>query len=621
MNRGIFILYIFVLIFAPLAFGTVEPWSLTIVEICSLLAFLLFLLGKLRNKEIFLYEIPGAIPLLCLLAVIGIQLVPLPGSIIKIVSPETYNIYRDTIFLYEPMQWVSLSINQKATLVEFLRVTTYIVFYVLTVQVLSKKDALIKTVTILAIFASLLSLFAILQHILPNNKIYWLRGLTLGGSPFGPYVNRNHYAGLMEMLFPLVLSLFLFYKPRSTYKSLRDKTAEFFTIQGTNVYVLLGFSAVLIATSVLLTLSRSGIVSLCISMIFFGLLFFRRGARKRRGLIIIIVFILVVLSVGWFGWDPIIERFERLKDSHGNISELRLSVWKDSRNIIGDFPLMGTGFGSFPNIYPKYRTLAVSGVYEHAHNDYIELLSEGGVFAFFFCLCFLSSLVYKSYRVFLKRRETYSINLYIASISGILSILIHGLTDFNLHIGANGLYSFFLAGLAVSAANTRLRSENTATYLEKRRIPLKGLTALVMGGLLLCFIFQGGITTGKIYFSSIRDTEINDKTPHEELILIRSAVLKASYCDPLEARYWYATANIDRFLGKDSALERYKKAVRLAPLEGEYLQSLGLIMSETGNDSLADKLLHTGITYALSNPARYRGYALWLFSKGRRETE
>ena len=88
----------------------------------------------------------------------------------------------------------------------------------------------------LIIFASSLSVFAMLQHILPNSKIYWLRELTLGGSPFGPYVNRNHYAGLMEMLFPLVLSLFLFYKPRTTRKSLRGRTAEIFNIQETNVY-------------------------------------------------------------------------------------------------------------------------------------------------------------------------------------------------------------------------------------------------------------------------------------------------------------------------------------------------------------------------------------------------
>ena len=619
MTKCIYTLFIFTLIFAPLAFGTVEPWSLTVMESCSLLALLLLLLDKVKSKEHFMYEIPGAIPLFCLLGLIGMQLIPLPGSIIRIISPATYDIYKNTIFLYEPMQWVSLSINKKATLMEFFRITSYIVFYILTIQILSRNDALKKTVTIVTIFASLLCLFAIVQHLLPNSRIYWIRELTLRGSPFGPYVNRNHFAGLMEMLFPVVLSLFLFYKPRSAYKSLRDRTAEIFTLHGTNVHILLGFSAVLIATSIFLTLSRSGIVSLCMSMIFFGLFFFRRSASKKRGLIIILIFVLIVLSVGWFGWDPIFERFERLKDAQGNISELRLSVWKDSRNIIGDFPLMGTGFGSFLNIYPKYRTLPGGGVAEHAHNDYIELLSEGGVFAFFFGISFLIVLFVKSYRIFQTRRELYSTNLYIASITGMISILIHGVTDFNLHIGANGLYFFFLAGLAVSSANTRLRSELNGTYLKEKRIPLKGLTAILMGVLLWCFIFQGGITVGKMYYSSIRDTKLNEMTPHRELVLIRDAALKASFLDPLEAQYRYASANIKRLLGNDSVLGGYKEAVRLNPVNGEYLERLGLSMSEFGKESLADKLLQAGITYDVSNPARYRRYALWLFAMGRKE--
>jgi O-antigen ligase len=620
MNKGIYRLFIFTLLFAPLAFGTVEPWSLTVMETSSLLAFLLLLFWKLRNEDAFFYETPGLIPLLCLLVLMGIQLLPMPGGIVKIISPETYDIYKKTIFINDPVSWVCLSINKKATLVDFFRVASYVVFYTLTIQVLSKKDVLKKTVATLIIFASFLSLFAILQRILWNNKIYWIRELTLGGTPFGPYVNRNHYAGLMEMLFPLVLSLFLFYKPpRSAYKSFRDKITELFNIQRTNIYILLGFSSVLIATSLFLTLSRSGIVSLCISMIFFGVLLLSRGANKRRGVIIIVIFILIVLSVAWFGWTPIIERFERLKDTQGHISELRLEIWKDSRNIIKDFPLTGTGFGSFLNIYPKYRTISGNAVADHAHNDYIEVLSEGGIPAFFLCMCFLTILFYKSYRVFLRRREIYSVYLFIAAVSGMLAILIHSFTDFNLRIGANGLYFFFLAGLAVSSANTRLRNGLNDTYLKKTRLPLKWVTALSIVMLLGCFIFQSGVTIGRIYFSSIRDIRLNERTPHQELVAIKDAAYRASFFDPLEAQYRYASANIERNLGSDSALEQYKGAVRMDPVNGEYLERLGFIMSELGEYGLADKLLQAGITYDVSNPGRYRRYALWLFSMGRME--
>src|SRR4030042_4546271 len=424
MPKIIFTIFIFILIFSPLAFGTVEPWSLTIMETFSIFSLFLLLIRNLKYKDTFLYEIPGIIPLTLFLAYILIQLIPLPSGIIKIVSPETYNLYKETILINEPLTWVSLSINKKATLMEFFRITAYVAFYILTMQLLTKKDILKKTITVIVVFASLVSFLGILQHILSNNKIFWLRELTQGGTPFGPYVNRNHYAGLMEMIFPLVLGLFLFYKPHVTYRSFREKITEIFNRPTTNIYILLGFSAILIATSIFLTLSRSGIVSLCLSMIFFGAMVLERGTSRKRGIIIIIIFVLIVLSVGWFGWDPIFERFERIRNAEGDISEQRLVIWKDSKNIIKDFPLTGTGFGSFINIYPKYRTISGDVIADHAHNDYLELFSDGGIIAFLIFAWFLMALSFKSYKVFLKRRDIYSIYVFIGSFTGIIAILI-----------------------------------------------------------------------------------------------------------------------------------------------------------------------------------------------------
>ena len=125
----------------------------------------------------------------------------------------------------------------------------------------------------------------------------------------------------MEMLFPLVVGLFLVYKPHVSYISFREKIAEMFNLQRTNLYMLLGFSAVLIGTSIFLSLSRSGIISLCLSMIVFGLLVVGKQADRKRGLIIIVICILIVLAVGWFGWGPIIERFKEISPMKEEITE------------------------------------------------------------------------------------------------------------------------------------------------------------------------------------------------------------------------------------------------------------------------------------------------------------
>ncbi|NWF98491.1 MAG: O-antigen ligase family protein [Nitrospirae bacterium] len=617
MDKIIPFLFIFILIFSPLAFGTVETWSLAIMEISI---FLCLLMLTIKNKNLAFYEVPGIIPFALILIYILFQLIPLPPALLKIISPETYRIYQDTVFISGLNSWLSISINKKQTLLEFLRISSYAAFYFLTVQMLTDRKMLRKTVYVIIIFASVLSCFAILQHLLSNNKIYWLRELPYGGSLFGPYVNRNHYAGLMEMIFPLIISIFLLYKPHLHYVSLRDKISALFNLKSTNLYLLIGFGAILTATSVFLTLSRTGIISLCISMIVFGMLFMLRSIDKKRGIIIIIIGILIVLSVGWFGWKPIFERFEKLKEARYNIEETRLQIWNDSIEIVKEFPLTGTGMGTFINIYPRYRTVPGNAVAAHAHNDYLEFFTDGGAILYFLCLLFLIVFAYKVFKAFSKRKDIFSIYIFIASVSGIVSIIIHSATDFNLHIAANGLYFTFLFGLAVSAANTRMHHNLNNTNLRELKISVKAILPIIVVLFLLVSVINSGFLTGEFYFSKIKDIKITDNLSSDELQEIRSASTRASIFDPLEAEYFYASANIEWLLAnKEIAKMRYLKAVWLNPVNGEYLQRLGLVMSDFKKYDIADKLLRAGIDFDKQNISRYKRYVAWLFAIGRND--
>jgi len=619
MSRSIFIIFIFILIFSPLAFGTVEPWSLTIMETAAFSAAFLLLYRNTKESNIPLYEAPGIIPLLFLLTYILIQCIPLPSEIVRVISPQTYDLFKTTVLIEEPGAWIPLSVNKKATLSEFFRIASYAAFYFLTVQLLSKKDYLLRTVNIIVIFASVLSIQGILQHFLSNGKLLWFRELAHGGTPFGPYVNRNHFAGLLGMIFPVILSLFIYYKPRTNHRNIRDKITELFSRQKTNVYLLLGFSVVLVALSVFLTLSRSGIISLCGSIIVFVLLLLGKGKRDKSSLLIIIMFLIIILSVSWFGWGIIIERFESARDI-----KYRIEIWEDSLRIIREFPLTGAGFGTFFYIFPAYQSFSGQRVgwkiIDHAHNDYVELLTEGGVLALLFCMLFLFMVFYKSWKRFLRRHETYSIYLFIGCISGMVSILIYSITDFNLHIGANGLYFFFFAGLAVSASHTCLRDAPNETYLKRLHLPTKIPAVLIAVFAITCFAYNSGIIIGKHIFSSIKDANLTDKMSPGDIEYIRDKSMKAAFFDPLEARYFYAVANTEKALSNDkTALAYYKKSVQRNPVNSEYLQRLGLLSNEFKRYDTAEQFLRSGIRYDVQNQVRYQRYALWLFSMGRRD--
>jgi hypothetical protein len=232
-------LFLFTIIFSPLAFGAVEPWSLFIMEVSTFAAISGILIEHLRVKETRFYEVPGIVPLMLLLAYICFQLIPLPPEIVGVLSPGSYVFYRETVWVAEPGQWVSLAINKKAALSEFFRYASYAGIYILTIQLLARGKYLKRTVTVIVVFGAVVAFFAIMQHLLPNNRIYLLRELTGGGTPFGPYVNRNHYAGLMGMIFPGSW-VFLYYRPKGGVL-LSATGLRYFAHPQSNISMILGF--------------------------------------------------------------------------------------------------------------------------------------------------------------------------------------------------------------------------------------------------------------------------------------------------------------------------------------------------------------------------------------------
>ena len=619
MSRKLLWIYLAILIFTPLAFGTVEQWSLTIMEGLTLFAMLTLLVCGVQKKGMVLYKIPGIVPLLCLWTYFIIQTIPLPPFVIKAISPETYRIYAETVGVFGTVPWISLSVQKKATLLEFLKFSGYGAFYILTVQLLSRKETLKKTVEVIVLFTAMLALLAILQHLFSSRKIFWFRDIALG-SPFGPFVNRNHYAGFMGMVFPVILSLFFTLRPKMQYDSLRERIAGLFSQKHTNTYILVGIAATLIALSVFLSRSRGGIVCLGLSTMFLGGVLLLKTRNRRGASAIVLISLLIAGVVVWIGWGPFLERFASIKDSQGNIADYRPEIWSNCLSMIRDFPLTGTGFGTFVTSYPAYRSFATIWTIDHAHNDYLELLTDGGLVAFVFAAWFVLSILHSSYKTFLRRKDSYSIYLYLGCITGMFSIFLHSIVDFNLHIGSNGLYFFFLAGLAVSAAHTRLHEGLAPTYLKpiscSNILPVR-IVALAM--LVFCIIFNMGIIAGDYYFDSIRDLKITAKTGDKDLARFNAIALRASMFDPLESKYPYAAATIEtRRYNTEAAISLYKQTVALDPLNAEYVQRLGLLISERIDPEKGEQLIRAGISHDVSNSERYKLYSVWLLSRAKK---
>jgi O-Antigen ligase len=234
----------------------------------------------------------------------------------------------------------------------------------------------------------------------------------------GPYVNRNHMAGFLEMAIPLLLGLFLT-KERSREKILGMVCLVLFLI------VTLG-----------LTLSRGGWIGAFSGLMFMlVVLLTQKNFKKKEVLIGVAVasFVGVILLVS----TPVVKRIMTLTqaDTTDNLKS-RLIEWEGTLNIIQDHFFWGTGPGTFSTVYPAYQKPGASKLARYAHNDYLHFISDTGIF-FIPVMFWLLYLIFKSGFKKLKSKSRQKRGLALGAMGGVVAILVHSFSDFNLHIPAN----------------------------------------------------------------------------------------------------------------------------------------------------------------------------------------
>ncbi|MBI2485750.1 MAG: O-antigen ligase family protein [Deltaproteobacteria bacterium] len=285
-------------------------------------------------------------------------------------------------------------------------------------------------------------------------------------SATGTFVNRNHFAGFLEMSIPLALGYAL-----SLSNWDEEKQKSFFKklVTSDDLYkqILLLFLAGIMLLALVLSKSRMGIFSAILSLIFFFIVYssFKKDKAGKAWMLLFVIAIAILYGL-WIGLYSVFERFLQIEAEAPG----RTLVWKDMLSMIRDFPLFGTGFGTFSHVYPLYKKFIEKAVvYSYAHNDYLQLMVETGILGFLCIITALLLFIFSSLRSlnrFSQEEDYFSFSLILAGLTGIISLLIHSLADFNLHIPSNALYFALLIGF-VSAISGGVER---ATVKRRRRI-------------------------------------------------------------------------------------------------------------------------------------------------------
>jgi len=256
--------------------------------------------------------------------------------------------------------------------------------------------------------------------------------MRYGGIPFGPYVNRNHFAGFVELVIPLGVSLLLLRAED------RDRLP------------LLGVLTLLPIGALFLSASRGGIAAFFLELGVVVILAILRGHAGKQLLAGAVLLLVAGGFVVWLGAGRALERFESYRKLE--VTEARRAeLLRDSWRIFLDHPITGTGLGTLREVFPHYETLYDGAIVSHTHNDYIEGLAETGIIGGIIGACFLFFLLQGAWRRIASAGNSLDLALHAGALAACCALLAHSLVDFNLHLPANALIFLTQAAMATSA--------------------------------------------------------------------------------------------------------------------------------------------------------------------------
>jgi len=418
-SRFAFLVICVAIVMSALAYGTVHYWALGLFNLGALTILVLWVGDGLRLGHVRVSRNLLQLPLFGAVLLGLVQLLPLGDAASGSVN--------------------TLSLDPNSTKLVVVQLATLFVYFAATLVFVDTPHRLHLLVRTIMIFGFFLAIFGLTQSFTSPTKVYWIRELNQS-TAFGPFINRHHFAGYMELTISLPLGLLL--------AGSIDKEKR----------LLYLFIAGLMGVALVMTSSRGGIISLVAEIVFLVIvtaIWKKQGERRRSsrlkgaaarvGLaaaLIVGLFLGVIMLGGEFSLNRFIDSVNTDDPTTG-----RAHFWSVTLDMIKANPVVGTGLGAYGVIYTRYDTR--NGLYrlEQAHNDYLQVFSDAGVVGGTLAFAFVVILFYRGFRR-ARSRDDFRRGVALGALGGCFAVLVHSFFDFTLHTTSNALLFLVLAALA-----------------------------------------------------------------------------------------------------------------------------------------------------------------------------
>jgi O-antigen ligase len=382
----------------------------------------------------------------CIVAVLGLaafQLIPLPIGIVRVLSPMRFELGESTSRL---MGYPTQTLTLTATPYETSEYLLTLSGYALVVLFVRHFTMRLRNAVWLAIWP-LLAVSG-LEAALGCYQAY---AYADASGARGTYQNRDHFAGLLEMAVPLALTCAI--ASFQSHYRLRDSSSRP-PIKGCLAILIFA----LLLAGVIQSLCRVAfITSLAAMFVVLATVFATRNWHEGplanirqwpRWVPVTAVAAVVVLCFMYLQTNALAARFADLPGKGSISADTRTQIWRDTTRLVRDYPIFGCGLGSYGSCFLRYKIVAPEGTVDYAHNDYLQVLAEFGVFGFGVGLFFIIRILRRTVEAALYADSADNRLIAIGCLGAATAILLHSFVDFNMYVPANGFEFAWILGVA-----------------------------------------------------------------------------------------------------------------------------------------------------------------------------
>jgi len=439
--RLVFVMFAALLFWAPFPLGSNRPWAWMILEI-GLFAttaawVVVWMRGQAGSMDLLRRAWPALAVFAAWLCYLALHWIPMPAAWVAALSPEAAALHQLVApYTADGGKSATLSIDPNASYVYWLKSCAYACAFFLTLALANTRDRARLLALMLVLSGLVQGVYAGLMHLSGSNLEIFGAFINHAAQASGGFVNRNHLAGFLEITLALGIGLMIGALRETGERSWRQiarDTAKLILSPKAPLRIFL----IIMVIALVMTRSRMGNTAFFSSLLIAGsvaLILSRHATRSTVYLIASLIVIDIFIVGAWFGVEKTVDRIQQT--TRTDIEE-RVEPTMYAADMVRHYPVFGSGPGTFYTAFTRYRGSDIKPFYDHAHNDYTQVLVESGVVGVLLLGSLPVAALVLSVLALSRRRDPLARGFAFSVLMGVCALALHSTVDFNLQIPAN----------------------------------------------------------------------------------------------------------------------------------------------------------------------------------------